>query len=290
MDLADRPLLGGSAYPHCSHATDVFAGKGVVGLTGSVARAAHVVAFFSAKGGSGKTTIATNLAAALGKDGERRVCLVDLDLRSGDVATALQLESQCTLSNAVAIGSPMDAEKLSLIAIRTEFRFDCILAPGRPGDAERIGPDFVGALLDAVVPLYDFVLLDLSTGFSSTALLALDRAAQHILVATPERPSLRSLRGTLDVLDLLGYSPCSRSVLSNRSDSQVGITAADASAMIRTNIAAHIPSSRDVPMSINRGIPLTVWNPDHPVSLAIAHFAGAINAFQSQEVHAPPKT
>ena len=57
----------------------------------------QVVTVFAAKGGCGKTTMATNLAAALADGGKRRVCLVDLDLAFGDVAIAMQLTPARTL-------------------------------------------------------------------------------------------------------------------------------------------------------------------------------------------------
>ena len=49
-----------------------------------------ITVVFSAKGGSGKTVVSTNLALALARNGSR-VCLVDLDLEFGDVAVCLQL-------------------------------------------------------------------------------------------------------------------------------------------------------------------------------------------------------
>ena len=51
-------------------------------------RRARVVTVFSAKGGCGKTTLATNMAAALASSGRGNVVLVDLDLAFGDVAIA----------------------------------------------------------------------------------------------------------------------------------------------------------------------------------------------------------
>ena len=42
---------------------------------------------------------------------------------------------------------------------------------------------------------------------------------------------------------------------------------------MRTPISAHMPSSRDVPISINRGVPIVVDNPRHPVSKAIRDLA-----------------
>jgi pilus assembly protein CpaE len=38
-------------------------------------------------------------------------------------------------------------------------------------------------------------------------------------------------------------------------------------------IAVQIPSSRSVPASINRGVPIVLDEPGHPVSVAIRNFA-----------------
>ena len=62
----------------------------------------RVVTVFSAKGGCGKTTLATNLAAALADSGKGSVALLDLDLAFGDVAIALQLFPSHTIADAVA--------------------------------------------------------------------------------------------------------------------------------------------------------------------------------------------
>jgi hypothetical protein len=43
--------------------------------------------------------------------------------------------------------------------------------------------------------------------------------------------------------------------------------------VVRCPITAHVPSSRAVPISINRGTPITISTPAHPVSRAIARFA-----------------
>jgi pilus assembly protein CpaE len=53
----------------------------------------------------------------------------------------------------------------------------------------------------------------------------------------------------------------------------VGLTPADVDRVLRVPIAGHVPSTRDVPVSINRGVPLVAASPDHPVSRSIRHFA-----------------
>ncbi|MEM0253028.1 MAG: MinD/ParA family protein [Candidatus Bathyarchaeia archaeon] len=51
-----------------------------------------MIAVHSYKGGTGKTLISTNLAAALAKQGEK-VCLMDLDFRAPSLASLLGIES-----------------------------------------------------------------------------------------------------------------------------------------------------------------------------------------------------
>jgi len=234
----------------------------------------QVFTVFAAKGGCGKTTLATNLAVALRGGDARRVCLLDLDLDYGDLASVLALDTTRTLARLVAsgeIGDLLDSGELVTTSPRTGL--DCILAPVTPGDSERIRPARIGRLLRALASRYDAVVVDLPARFSPTVLVALDHAHHHLVVATPERPALKNLRQTLDILDLLGYSRAARSVLFNRSDLSATISAAEVAAVVRGPIAAHVPSSRDVAASINEGVPLMVAQPTHPVSVAIRRFA-----------------
>ena len=61
----------------------------------------QILTVFAAKAGYGKTTLATNLALALRADGARRVCLLDLDLECGDVASVLDLSTTRTLARLI---------------------------------------------------------------------------------------------------------------------------------------------------------------------------------------------
>ena len=70
-------------------------------------REGKIVTVFSAKGGVGKTTMSTNVAAYLASTGARTV-LVDLDLMFGDVAISLQLQPQNSLRDLVAMSGHLD--------------------------------------------------------------------------------------------------------------------------------------------------------------------------------------
>jgi pilus assembly protein CpaE len=100
----------------------------------------------------------------------------------------------------------------------------------------------------------------------------MDASAHHILLTTPDVPALKNLRVTLDTFDMLSYPADIRSIVLNRSDAKVGLTPEDVARVVRSPIALYVPSSRDVPVSINKGTPIVLDNPAHPVSQAIVRF------------------
>jgi len=233
----------------------------------------RLVTVFSAKGGSGKTTLATNLAVVLNDAGARRVCLVDLDLAFGDVAISLHLEPRRTVVDVMNGGRQLDEAAVASVVTPYRPSLDCVLAPVQPGDAEKVPAPLVGQLLHVLAEQYEYVVIDTPSQLSEHVLAAFDASHHHVLIAAPEVPALKNLRLTLDMLDLLSYNRDSRAVVLNRSDSKVGLTEADVERAVRNPIAGYIPSSRDVPASINRGVPLAVDHADHRISLAIQRFA-----------------
>ena len=237
------------------------------------AREGQIVTVFAAKGGCGKTTLAINLALALARHSDRRVCIVDLDLAFGDVAISVQLDPAKTIVDALPMAGHLDETGASSLLTRYQGNVEMLLAPTTPGDAEKIPPSLISELLVVLRTIFDYVVVDTPAQFSEHVLTAMDNSAHHVLLTTPDVPALKNLRITLDMLDLLSYPRQIRSVVLNRSDSKVGLSLEDVERVVRWPIVAHIPSSRDVPISINKGTPLMLATPGHPSSQAIARFA-----------------
>jgi Flp pilus assembly CpaE family ATPase len=234
---------------------------------------ARVVTVFSAKGGCGKTTLATNIAVALADGGHRRVCLVDLDLAFGDVGIMMQLTPDRGIGDAIDARDRIDATMLRALLTPYSPGLDVLLAPVGPAEAERVSRDVVVQLLGAAQTMFDYVVIDTPAQFTDHVLTALDLSHLHVLLTTPDIPALKNLRIALDMFDLLNLPKENRIVVLNRSDARVGLTGADIERVIQSPINAHVPSSRDVPVSINRGVPIVVDKPTHPVSRAIRDLA-----------------
>jgi len=239
--------------------------------SGSLGR---VVTVFSAKGGCGKTTVSTNLGAALADGGRRSVVVVDLDLAFGDVAIALQLFPTRSIADAVPMGvEELDGHALTTLLTPHSPGLTTLVAPVEPGAADTVPAALVTRIIELLRESFDYVVVDTPPAFDDQVLAAFDLSDVVVLLATLDIPALKNLKLTLETLDLLNYPRDRWRIVLNRSDSKVGLSIAEVEKTLRTDITAQVPSSRDVPASVNRGVPIVLDDPRHPVSVAIRQFA-----------------
>jgi pilus assembly protein CpaE len=234
---------------------------------------AKVVTIFAGKGGCGKSVVATNLAAALTAGGVRRVLLVDLDLQFGDVAIMLQLPPTRSISDAIGMAGKLD--EAGLRSVLTAYRpgFDVLLAPASPAEGEHVSRELVTEVLEVAREMYDFVVVDTPPFVTDQVLAALDLSDYYVPIVTPDLPTLKSVRLTVEMFDLLEYPRERRLVVFNRANTEVGLTVQDVEEAVGAHLSVHMPSSRDVPVSVNRGIPISLTDPEHQVSVAMRQLA-----------------
>ena len=232
----------------------------------------EIITVFAPKGGVGKTTLATNFGVVLAGQGHS-VCVVDLDIAAGDIAISVQLDPVRTLVDAVPMAGHLDTTGAGSLLTQYRPGLQMLLAPVTPSDAEKVNAALVSELLGVLRTMFAYVVVDTASYLSEHMLAAMDLSSRLVLIATPDVPSLKNLRVTQDTLDLLSFPRGNRYIVLNRADSNVGLSPDDVLRVLRAPIAAHIPSSRAVPLSINKGTPITLSNRDHPVSKAITKFA-----------------
>ena len=232
-----------------------------------------VITVFSAKGGVGKTTLATNVATHLAASGARTL-LVDLDLMFGDVAISLQLSPSATVTDLVAMSGHLDRAGLASVVTTHEHTGLDVIAPSAdPADAERIPANVVLELLRMARAQYTYVVVDTPPSFTEHVLTALDLSDLTLLITTLDIPAVKNLRIALNTLDALGASKDSRVIVLNRADLKVGLGADEVETALKQHIGATIPHSLGVPASANRGVPLIIQEPRDPATLAISALA-----------------
>jgi len=184
---------------------------------GTENRAGHIIVVYSPQGGVGCTTIATNLASGLMKEGIR-VLLVDADLQFGDVGVFLNLQSQSTMVDLVGSVEDLDTELFDNIVVTHDSGLKVLMGPARPEYAEVIqsNPTSVTQILQKISGNYDFIVVDTGRHLDETVLSLFDAAAKIILVAMPTLASVKNVRFVLDLFDQLTYPPDKTMMILNR--------------------------------------------------------------------------
>lgn len=161
----------------------------------------RVLAFFSPKGGSGSTTVATNVAIHLHRLTGRRTLLVDLDLELGEIALFLGVQPRFNFVDMIRNFHRMDAELLASYIERHESGVHLLSAPYHPEKAEVVTGDQIRKILNFLKQHYDYVLVDTSKSFSPATLAAFEQAELIFLVTTVDLPSLRNIKRCLPLLE-----------------------------------------------------------------------------------------
>src|SRR5919206_2677816 len=240
--------------------------------------AGRVVTVFSSKGGCGKTFLSTNLAVALSRSGAE-VALVDLDLHFGDVAIMLHLFPSHTIYDA-AENPGLDALSLKSFLTRHDSGVWTLVAPTEPTIADTINPGAIGNILKLLRSAFDYVVIDTPPAFSEPVLAAFDESDWLIMLATLDVPSIKNLRLTLQTMELLHFPKSRIRVVVNRADSKVGLRLPDVEKLLSSPVDTTIPSSRSVPLSVNKGSPILLEEPKGPVSDAIRRVAALLTVPQ----------
>lgn len=180
-------------------------------------RSGHIIVVYSPQGGAGTTTIATNLASGLMKEGIK-VLLADADLQFGDVPTFLNLQAQFTVVDLIEDIEDLDAEHFDNIVQTHESGLKVLLGPQRPEFADEVKakPQAYAEILKKVSGNYDFLVVDTSVNIDEVSLALFDAATRIILIGTPTLPGAKSLRFVLDLFDQLQYPPEKTMIVLNK--------------------------------------------------------------------------
>jgi pilus assembly protein CpaE len=241
----------------------------------------EIVSVYSPKGGSGCSTIATNLALAL-NDGEVSTALVDGDLQFGDVSVLLNLQPNRTISDLVTHMDSLDVDFLNDVMLTHPSGVKALLAPPRPDIADMVRADEMREILKHLRLLFEYTVVDTASYLDDVALTVLEVSDWIILVVTPEIPAIKNVRLMLEALDTLNYTGKTRLVV-NMIGRKDGITDKDISSHIKLPIFASIPRDNgSVTDAANEGVPIIVSNQKSPVARSIAKLAELVRAETSQ--------
>jgi pilus assembly protein CpaE len=164
-------------------------------------RNGKLLAFFSPKGGSGSTSVITNVGIELHRLTGQKTLLVDLDLELGEISSLLGVRPRFHFVDLVRNFHRMDADLLASYIESHESGVQVLSAPFEPEIGEEVTGEQIARILGFLRNHYDYVLVDTSKSLAPPALAALQNADPIFLVTNMDVPSLRNLKRCLPILD-----------------------------------------------------------------------------------------
>ena len=170
----------------------------------ALASSSRLVTFCKARGGSGATAIASQLAcrfAAREAAAGREACLLDLDVQFGDVAFQLGLHPKFSLSDAIAAGVRLDGELLRSITTPHPSGLSVLSAPEEMLPLEALNNDQVLGVVERAQRAYGTVFVDLPANWTHWSLSLAARSDLILMIADLSVAGLRQARRQLDLLE-----------------------------------------------------------------------------------------
>ncbi|MEX1172270.1 MAG: response regulator [Chloroflexota bacterium] len=235
----------------------------------------RMIAVFAPKGGVGKTTIAFNLAVAMGMHDQRTV-LIDGSLQFGDLRALLKVPVDAP--SILDLPTDRIAESdLADVLWRDPSGIDILLAPPRIEMAEMVTSRDVDKILSLLRRVYQAIIVDMSSVISDVNLSFLDASDTIVEIVTYDSTTIHNTISMADTFRSIGYPAAKVRYLVNRADSPGGIDPEDLHRAL-----GRVPEHRvvsDGPLVVrsnNEGVPFVLADPSAAVSLDIARIAGEL--------------
>jgi pilus assembly protein CpaE len=212
-----------------------------------------VFTIVNAKGGSGSTTVAVNLALAL-QSVHESTALVDL-APLGHCALHLNLKPAFTVSDAITNLHRLDSKLLDSFMARHDRGLQLLAGPAAPLALEPSAADFA-RLFDMMVGVFHYIVVDASSRLDSATRLVSSLSEKILLIAHADVASLWSAGRVAQYLGESGSRDRFALVL-NRYRKVAGFNEAETEAAIGAPVLWRIPNQYfAVSTAIDRGIPL----------------------------------
>ena len=239
-------------------------------------RQGTITAVVGAKGGVGTSTVALMAAAQLAQGA--RTCLVDLDVRGGDLAAMTGISVRRSITDLADIAAEVSAREISEVMYPLPGGIALLPAPEQGETGEVLTESATRQILTMLRYQFDHVVLDCGNRLDDILAMGLDSADRALIVTTPDAPALRSVRRLSDALDRLDIARGRPfGLVVNLTSRQREIQPATAAKMTGVALAASIPDlTAQIEMAVNSNTLLTSRVP--AMAKAAQSIAGAITA------------
>jgi pilus assembly protein CpaE len=238
-------------------------GGGVLGPQGLV------ITVFGAKGGVGKTAVATNLAVAVARLGQSAV-LVDADDTFGDAAESLAVSKNASVIDALRAG---EHAQVSTFLSGHVSGLSVLPAPANPLDWRSVDGDALRPLIVQLARQFDVVVVDTASTLSDVTVAALQSAAQVLWVTTPEYASVHDSLQAMSALCGIGLADDRIRLVLNVASAESDVRPASVEEALGRTIFWSVPYDRRLRRAAQLGEPLVDAQPNSPAAASLRDLA-----------------
>lgn len=226
-----------------------------------------IIVVYSPKGGTGTTTVATNLAIALKAD-DNKVLLVDASMQFGDILVFLNEQVKNTALDLTPRVEELDTEVVeNVLTTHAATGIHILAGPTKPELAEKVTGEQYGKLLEFLRRMFPYIIVDTSSYLTEAVQAAMDLSDVIVLITTQDIPSIKNSNLFLSLADASGIHRERILFIMNRYDKRITISPEKVSGSLRQEIVLTIPlEEKIVCNSVNRGIPFVYENKSYPIS------------------------
>jgi pilus assembly protein CpaE len=242
-----------------------------------------VITVFGAKGGIGKTTIATNLATALVRETGQTVALVDMDTRFGDVAIMMDIPVDRNIADLTRRMDQIDRTSIKDYLVQHNSGVGILPAPSHPGDWNVVTPDHIEQVVRLLAQTHDFVLLDTPGTFNEMVAAALEMATVVLLVTSMDVASIKDTVLALNMLKSWSFPREKVKLAINHANVANSVRDRDVVRTLEYDVFWQIPYDESVTKSTQLGHPIVLTKPNSKVGSSIIDLARLMGGVRVQK-------
>jgi pilus assembly protein CpaE len=244
---------------------------------------AKTVAFIAAKGGSGATFLATNLAASLAHLGKKTL-VIDMNLHFGDAVMYLtENRPTATLADLCKQVERLDSAFLHAMVMPIEDNLWLLPGADSPERALDVKPSAIERIITLGRTEFNFVVLDMGRAIESVGVKALDACDSIYIVMQYTVPSLHDTKRLLTLMMSLGYPREKIHLIANRVQKGSDISSEDVQKSLGILVEHQVPNSwASAAYSANHGIPVSRHAPRDPISRSLDELAAKISPVEEK--------
>lgn len=260
-----------------------------IGTTGEKKTRSRVYAFFSGKGGVGKTTLCTNTAVALASRGKKTL-LIDMDLQFGDADMALDITPNETIVDLARDLSGISLDSITSACVTHPSGFMLLASASSPELAEYVTSASVKTIVEISRNYFEYILIDCGCALTDPVITALENCDTIFMVNDVNILSLKRAKVCMNVIQQLNQKEKARLVI-NKNVKKNNVKISDFENLLGIPAFAVISSDfKSVNSSLNNGQPVIAYKPRSPIARDLNAFVDQIVLEREGSIETPKKS